>query len=530
MKQILNGWESIKSMERGAEKLCDCVKLTLGPKGKNVAIERKYTFPLITNDGVTIAKEVELSDPFENVGAQVIKEASIRTNDIAGDGTTTACVLTHAIIKEGIKNYTAGANPVILKKGIQKATSLAVENLKIVSQPVSTNKEIFQVASVSAGSEEIGEIIARAFEKVGKDGVITVEEGKTTKTELKIVEGMQFDRGYLSPYMCTNMEKMIAQLTNPLILVTDAKINNINEILHLLEPLSSSGRSLLIIADDIETEVLSTLVLNKLRGMLNIVCVKAPAYGDRRTATLMDICALTGSTFVSKEVGNNLREITLENLGSASSIVITKDSTTITGGSGMQTEINARIEAIKAQITDDLSDFDRDKLQERLAKLTGGVGVIVVGAATEIEMQEKKLRIEDAISATKSAVAEGIVAGGGVALISTLPALDELINTLNGDEKTGAQIVRKALVQPLITIANNAGMDGSVVLNNVLQGISLSPTYGYDALNNTYTDMLQAGIIDPTRVTRSALENASSVASTLLTTECIICECENKNA
>ncbi len=528
MKQILNGWESIKSMERGAEKLCNCVKLTLGPKGKNVAIERKYTFPLITNDGVTIAKEVELSDRFENMGAQVIKEASIRTNDVAGDGTTTACVLAHAMISQGIRNYTAGANPVILKRGMQKATACAVQALKEMSVPVRTSKEIFQIASVSAGSEEIGALIAEAFDKVGKEGVITVDEGKTLRTELKVVEGMQFDRGYLSPYMCTNMDKMTATLNNPLILITDAKISNINEILHLLEPLSSSGRALLIIADDIENEVLSTLVLNKLRGMLNVVCVKAPAYGDRRTATLMDICALTGATLISNEVGKPLNQATEQDLGSATSVVVTKDTTTITGGKGGEQDVIDRINTIKAQLTDDLSDFDRDKLQERLAKLTGGVAVIVVGSATEIEMQEQKLRIEDAISATKSAVAEGIVAGGGTALISTLPAIDKLIEQLSGDEKTGAQIVRTALTLPLITIANNAGVDGSVVLNNVLAGNTLNTAYGYDALNDKYVDMLQAGIIDPTKVTRSALENASSVASTLLTTECLICD-DNDN-
>ncbi len=526
MKKLCNGWDSIKAVEKGVTKLCDLVKLTMGPKGKNVAIERKYTFPLITNDGVTIAKEIELEDSFENIGAQIIKEASIKTNDLAGDGTTTACVLTNAIVHEGVKNYSAGANAVILKQGIKLATDTVVNHLQSISKSVSTDTEIFQVASISAGSDEIGHIISEAFAKVGRDGVITVDEGKTLKTELKIVEGMQFDRGYLSAYMVTDTNKMTANLTNPLVLVSDQKITNINDILHLLEAVSSSGRPLLIIADDFDTEVVNTLVINKLRGSINVVCVKAPAYADRKSASLQDICALVGSKLVSTQLGVNFKDISVADLGSANTITITKDTTTITGGHGDPKELNKRIDTIKAQLTDDLSDFDREKLLERLAKLTGGIAVVLVGAATEIELQEKKLRIEDAISATKSAVEEGIICGGGVALISALPVLDKLIETLNGDVRTGAMIVRNAITEPLITIATNAGINGGVVLDKVIEGQKTNINYGYDALNNTYGDMLKCGIIDPTKVTRCALQNASSVASTLLTLEGIICNNE----
>lgn len=521
-KQILLGFDAIKKLESGVRKLASAVKITLGPKGRNVVLDRKYATPLITNDGVTIAKEITLSDPYENMGANLIKEVSIKTNEVAGDGTTTACILAESIVREGVKNYTAGANPIILKKGIQKATNVAVEKLKKISTPVSSNKEIFQVASISAGDEEIGRLIAEGFEKVGKDGVITVEESKTTKTELKIVEGMQFDRGYLSPYMVTNTQKMECVLNDCYILITDKKIKNLNEIIGTLEAVSQSGKPLLIIAEDIENEVLSTLVLNKLRGALNVVAVKSPGYADKRKALCEDIAVLTGGTFICDELGLELKDTGLNKLGQANSIKVTKDSTTISGGFGSKERIGERVEEIKGQINDAESEFDKNRLQERLAKILGGIAVICVGSTTEVEMQEKKLRIEDAIEATKSAVEEGIVSGGGIALINCIEDVENLVNTLNGDEKTGAEIILKSLTAPLKMITENAGVDGAVVIDKIRE--SKEKNFGYNALTNEYVDMLNAGIIDPTKVTRTALENATSVASTLLTTEVLICD------
>lgn len=525
-KQILSGFDAIKKLETGVRKLASAVKVTLGPKGRNVVLDRKFSTPLITNDGVTIAKEITLSDPYENMGANLIKEVSIKTNEIAGDGTTTACILAESIVSEGVKNYTAGANPVILKKGIQKAILNVVNHLKEISTPVSSSKEIFQVASISAGDEEIGNLISLGFEKVGKDGVISVEESKTLKTELKIVEGMQFDRGYLSPYMVNNTEKMECILNDAYILITDKKIKNLNEILTVLESVSQSGKPLLIIAEDIETEVLSTLVLNKLRGALNVVAVKAPGYADKRKALCEDIAVLTGGTFICDELGYELKDTDISKLGFASSIKVTKDSTTISGGKGSKEEIKNRADEIRGQIATCDIEFDKNRLQNRLAKLLGGIAVIYVGSATEIEMQEKKLRIEDAIEATKSAVEEGIVCGGGIALLSCIPTLEKLISTLNGDEKTGAQIVLKSLSAPIKMITENAGVDGGVVIDKVLS--SKKKNFGYNALTNEYIDMIESGIIDPTKVTRSALENAGSVASTLLTTEVIITDKEEK--
>ena len=521
-KQILVGFEAVKKLESGVRKLSSAVKITLGPKGRNVVLDRKFATPLITNDGVTIAKEITLPDPFENMGANLIKEVSIRTNEVAGDGTTTACILAESIVSEGVKNYTAGANPIILKKGIQKATSVAVEKLKKISTPISSNKEIFQIASISAGDEEIGRLIAEGFEKVGKDGVITVEESKTTKTELKIVEGLQFDRGYLSPYMVNNTDKMECNLQDTYILITDKKIKNLNEIISTLEAVSQSGKSLLIIAEDIENEVLSTLVLNKLRGALNIVAVKSPAYADKRKAICEDIAVLTGGTFICDELGLELKDTDITKLGYASNIKVTKDSTTISGGAGRKEKIDARAKEIKGQIDTADNEFDKNRLQERLAKLLGGIAVICVGSATEVEMQEKKLRIEDAIEATKSAVEEGIVSGGGIALINCIPEVKNLTESLSGDEKTGAEIILKSLTAPIKMITANAGTDGAVVIENIMK--SKNSSYGYNALTNEYVDMLGAGIIDPTKVTRTALENATSVASTLLTTEVLVCD------
>lgn len=525
-KQILTGFDAIKKLETGVKKLSSAVKITLGPKGRNVVLDRKFVTPLITNDGVTIAKEITLPDPFENMGANLIKEVSIKTNEVAGDGTTTACILAESIVSEGVKNYTAGANPIILKRGIQKATKVVVEKLKEISTPVSSNKEIFQIASISAGDEEIGDLIAKGFEKVGKDGVITVEESKTTKTELKIVEGLQFDRGYLSPYMVNNTDKMECNLTDAYILITDKKIKNLNEIISTLEAVSQSGKSLLIIAEDIENEVLSTLVLNKLRGALNVVAVKSPGYADKRKALCEDIAVLTGGMFICDELGLDLKDTGIEKLGYASSIRVTKDNTTISGGTGDKERIENRIREIKGQIEIADNEFDKNRLQERLAKLIGGIAVIYVGSATEVEMQEKRLRIEDAIEATKSAVEEGIVSGGGIALINCITEVEELVKTLNGDEKTGAEIVLKSLTAPLKMITNNAGIDGSVVIDNIRK--KNSKNYGYNALTNEYVNMIEAGIIDPTKVTRTALENATSVASTLLTTEVIVCDIEEK--
>ncbi len=525
-KQILSGFDAIKKLETGVRKLSSAVKITLGPKGRNVVLDRKFATPLITNDGVTIAKEITLPDPYENMGANLIKEVSIKTNEVAGDGTTTACILAESIVSEGVKNYSAGANPVILKKGIQKAIERATAHLKEISTPVSSSKEIFQIASISAGDEEIGKLIAEGFEKVGKEGVITVEESKTLKTELKIVEGMQFDRGYLSPYMVTNPDKMECLLNDSYILITDKKIKNLNEIIGVLEQVSQSGKSLLIIAEDIENEVLSTLVLNKLRGTLNIVAVKAPGYADKRKALCEDIAVLTNGTFICDELGFELKDVTLEKLGYANTIKVTKDSTLISGGAYSKERLENRIAEIKGQVSQAENEFDRNRLQERLAKLVGGIAVIYVGSATEVEMQEKKLRIEDAIEATKSATQEGIVCGGGIALLNCISSVQELVNTLSGDEKTGAQIVLKSLFAPIKMITQNAGIDGSVVIDKILS--QNNTRFGYNALTNEFVDMIESGIIDPTKVTRSALENAGSVASTLLTTEVLVCDIEEK--
>ena len=521
-KQIKTGDEARKALEKGVNTLADTVKITLGPKGRNVVLDKKYGSPLITNDGVTIAKEIELEDPFENMGAQIVKEVSTKTNDVAGDGTTTACLLAQAIIREGLKNVAAGANPMIVRKGIEKATAAAVEHLKSISKAVDGKTAIKQVAAISASDETIGELISEAMEKVGNDGVITVEESKTMTTDLSFTEGMQFDRGYASPYMCTDTEKMEAVLDNPVILITDNKISNIQEILPLLEKIVSQGLKLLIIADDIESEPLATLVVNKLRGTFNCVAVKAPGFGDRRKEMLRDIAALTGGTLISNETGIELKDAEVSMLGRAKTVKVDKDNTTIVEGKGDPAELAARIKSIRAQIETTTSDYDREKLQERLAKLAGGVAVINVGAATEVEMKEKKLRIEDALAATRAAVEEGIVPGGGVALLSAAPAVDKLVATLEGDEKTGAVIIRKALEEPLKQIAVNAGVDGAVVVNNVLT--SKKANYGYDALNDTYCDVVKIGIIDPTKVTRSALQNAASIASTLLTTESAVCD------
>ena len=526
-KKVLYGIDAIKKLEIGADKLANAVKITLGPKGRNVVLERKYSTPLITNDGVTIAREIILEDNCENLGASLLKEASIKTNDLAGDGTTTACVLAQSIIKEGIKNCTAGANPIILKKGIKKAVAVAVNKLKDISTPVNSSKEIFQIASISASDEEIGELIAKAFERVGKDGVISVEEGKTLKNELKIVEGMQFDKGYISPYMVTDNQKMQAILNNVYILITDLKINSTQEILPVLEQVSQNGSSLLIIAEDYENEVVNNLVLNKLHGLLNVVAVKCPAFGDRRTALLNDIAIVTGGNFISSEMHSNLKSLNMSDLGFAKSVKVSKDNTTICGVNGNIQDINKRAEEIKGQLSLCDNDFDKEEMERRLAKLTGGIAVISVGSATEVELQEKKLRIEDAISATKSAVEEGIVAGGGVALLNCIQDIDNLISSLSGDEKTGAEIIKNTLSAPILQISENAGVDGSVVKYNILKGQSTNPNYGYNALTNKYVDMLEDGVIDPTKVTRCALENASSVAGTLLTTNVLVVENEN---
>ena len=521
-KQIKTGDEARKALERGVNTLADTVKITLGPKGRNVVLDKKYGTPLITNDGVTIAKEVELEDPFENMGAQIVKEVSTKTNDIAGDGTTTACLLAQAIIREGLRNVTSGANPMVVRKGIEKATQTAVDHLKSISKKVDNSTAISQVASISASDEKIGALIAEAMNKVGKDGVITVEESKTMTTDLSFTEGMQFDRGYASPYMCTDREKMEAVLDNPVILITDNKISNIQEILPLLEKIVSQGLKLLIIADDIESEPLATLVVNKLRGTFNCVAVKAPGFGDRRKEMLRDIATLTGGTVISNETGIELKDVELNMLGRAKTVKVDKENTTIVEGKGDAAALADRVKSIRAQIESTTSDYDREKLQERLAKLAGGVAVINVGAATEVEMKEKKLRIEDALAATRAAVEEGIVPGGGVALLSSAPAVDALIATLEGDEKTGATIVRKALEEPLKQIAVNAGVDGAVVVNNVQS--AKKANYGYDASKDEYCDVVKKGIIDPTKVTRSALQNAASIASTLLTTEAAVAD------
>ncbi len=521
-KQLKYGEDARKSLQKGVDTLADTVKITLGPKGRNVVLDKKFGAPLITNDGVTIAKEIELEDAFENMGAQLVKEVSTKTNDVAGDGTTTAVILAQAMISEGLKNVAAGANPIALKGGISGAVNVAVEELKKISKPVKDKNAIGQVASISAGDTEIGELISEAMEKVGKDGVITIEESKTMKTELTTVEGMQFDRGYASAYMVTNTDKMEAVLDAPAILITDKKISSIQEILPVIEPLAQQGARLLIIAEEVEGDALAALVVNKLKGVFNCVAVKAPGFGDRRKAMLEDIAILTGGTVVSSELGYEFKDFTPDMLGHATTVKVDKDNTTIIGGSGDAKAIEARKQAIKAQIAVTTSDYDKEKLQERLAKLAGGVAVINVGAATEVEMKEKKLRIEDALNATKAAVQEGIVPGGGIALINTLSALKKYAATLSGDEKTGAEIVVKAVESPLKQIAVNAGLDGAVILNEIVKANKLN--YGFDALKGEYVDMVEAGIIDPTKVTRSALVNAASVAGVFLTTESVVAD------
>ena len=519
-KQIKYGEDARKALEAGVNVLADTVKITLGPKGRNVVLDKKYGAPLITNDGVTIAKEIELADPFENMGAQLVKEVSTKTNDVAGDGTTTAVVLAQAIVREGLKNLAAGANPIILKEGIKKAVDATVTHLKGISKAVESNKAIEQTAAISAGSPEIGALIAKAMEIVGKDGVITVEEGKSMNTELSTVEGMQFDRGYASAYMVTNTDKMEAVIENPFILITDKKISSLQEILPVIEPLAQQGAKLLIIAEDVEGDALAALIVNKLKGVFNSVAVKAPGFGDRRKEMLRDIAILTGGEVISSDLGLEFKDVTLNMLGRASSVRVDKENTTIVGGAGDPTAIKERILSIKSLIAETKSDYDREKLQERLAKLAGGVAVISVGAATEVEMKEKKLRIDDALAATRAAVEEGYVPGGGSALLSAVPTVKKLVATLNGDEKTGAAIVLKAIEEPIRQIAKNAGLDGSVIVDKVLS--SKKANYGFDALNNKYCDMVECGIIDPTKVTRSVLQNAASVAATLLTTESIV--------
>ena len=526
-KQLKHGEEARKALQKGVDILADTVKITLGPKGRNVVLDRKFGAPLITNDGVSIAKEIELEDAFENMGASIVKEVSTKTNDVAGDGTTTAVILAQAMINEGLKNVAAGANPVILKKGIAGAVEVATNELRNISKPVKDKNAIGQVASISAGDNTVGELISEAMEKVGKDGVITIEESKTMKTELSTVEGMQFDRGYASAYMVTNTDKMEAVLESPVILITDKKISAIQEILPVIEPIAQQGMRLLIIAEEVEGDALAALVVNKLKGVFNCVAVKAPGFGDRRKAMLEDIAILTGGKVISSELGYEFKDVTMDMLGRAGTVKVDKDNTTIINGAGDPAQIEARKQAIKAQIAETTSDYDREKLQERLAKLAGGVAVINVGAATEVEMKEKKLRIEDALNATKAAVAEGIVPGGGIALISTMKALNAYIETLSGDEKTGASIVLKAVQAPLRQIALNAGLDGSVILNEILKADKVN--FGFDALTNQYVDMVESGIIDPTKVTRSALENAASVAGVFLTTESVVADIKEAN-
>ena len=518
-KEIKYGAEARAALEAGVDKLANTVRVTLGPKGRNVALDKSYGAPLITNDGVTIAKEIELEDAFENMGAQLVKEVATKTNDVAGDGTTTATVLAQAMIGAGMSNLAAGANPIILRKGMQKATECAVDSIQKMSQKVNGKNHIARVAAISAASDEVGQMVADAMEKVSNDGVITIEESKTMKTELDLVEGMQFDRGYISAYMATDMDKMEAVLDNPYILITDKKISNIQEILPLLEQIVQSGAKLLIIAEDVEGEALTTLIVNKLRGTFNVVAVKAPGYGDRRKAMLEDIAILTGGQVISSELGLELKETTMDMLGRAKSVKVQKENTIIVDGEGDKAAIAARVAQIKKQIEETTSDFDREKLQERLAKLAGGVAVIRVGAATETEMKEAKLRMEDALAATKAAVEEGIIAGGGSAYIHTTKVLQELVDTLEGDEKTGAQIIMKALEAPLFHIAANAGLEGSVIINKVKES---KVGIGFDAYKEEYVDMVKAGILDPAKVTRSALQNATSVASTLLTTESVV--------
>ena len=518
-KEIKYGVEARKALETGVNQLADTVRVTLGPKGRNVVLDKSFGAPLITNDGVTIAKEIELEDAFENMGAQLVKEVATKTNDVAGDGTTTATVLAQAMITEGMKNLAAGANPIVLRKGMKKATEAVVDEIAKMSKPIEGKEQIARVAAISASDDAVGDLVADAMEKVSKDGVITIEESKTMKTELDLVEGMQFDRGYVSAYMCTDMDKMEANLEDPYILITDKKISNIQDILPLLEQVVKTGARLLIIAEDVEGEALTTLIVNKLRGTFNVVAVKAPGYGDRRKETLKDIAILTGGQVISDELGLDLKEVTMEDLGHAKSVKIQKENTVIVDGAGDKDEISARVAQIRAQIEETTSDFDREKLQERLAKLAGGVAVIRVGAATETEMKEAKLRMEDALAATKAAVEEGIIAGGGSAYVHAAEAVKGMLADMDGDEKTGAQIILKALEAPLFHIVANAGLEGSVIINKVREaGVGV----GFDAYKEEYVDMIQAGILDPAKVTRSALQNATSVASTLLTTESVV--------
>ena len=521
-KLIMRGDEARKALQAGVDQLADTVKITLGPKGRNVVLDKKYGAPLITNDGVSIAKEVELPDPFENMGAQLVKEVSTKTNDVAGDGTTTATLLAQAMIHEGLKNLAAGANPIVVKKGMAKAVEAAVAEVKKQAKKVDGSNDIARVGAVSSGDEEIGKLIADAMEKVSADGVITIEESKTAETYSEVVEGMQFDRGYITPYMVTDTEKMEAVIDDAYILITDKKISVISDILPILEQLVQSGKKLVIIAEDVEGEALNTLIVNRLRGTLNVVCVKAPGFGDRRKEMLQDIAVLTGGTVVSEEVGLELKTATIDMLGRARQVKVTKENTTIVDGAGDATAIKDRVAQIRSQIANTTSDYDKEKLQERLAKLAGGVAVIKVGAATETEMKEKKLRIEDALNATRAAVEEGIVAGGGTAYLNAIPAVEKLLADAEGDEKTGVQIIARALTAPMKQIAANAGIDGSVVLEKIRESGKVG--YGFDAYNEVYCDMIPAGIVDPTKVTRSALENAASIASTLLTTESLVAD------
>ena len=518
-KQIKYGVDARKALEAGVNQLADTVRVTLGPKGRNVVLDKSFGAPLITNDGVTIAKEIELQDPYENMGAQLIKEVASKTNDVAGDGTTTATVLAQAMVNEGMKNLAAGANPIVLRKGMKKATDIAVDAIKAMSKPINGKSQIASVAAISASDDEVGTMVADAMEKVSKDGVITIEESKTMLTELDLVEGMQFDRGYLSAYMCTDMDKMEANLDDPYVLITDKKISNIQDLLPLLEQVVKMGARLLIIAEDVEGEALTTLIVNKLRGTFNVVAVKAPGYGDRRKEMLQDIAILTGGTVISEEVGLDLKDATLEQLGRAKSVKVQKENTIIVDGMGDKDTIAARVAQIRKQIEETTSDFDREKLQERLAKLAGGVAVIRVGAATETEMKEAKLRMEDALNATRAAVEEGIIAGGGSAYVHAASKVQSVVDSLEGDEKTGAKIILKALEAPLFHIVANAGLEGSVIVNKVKES---SVGVGYDAYKEEYVDMIEAGILDPVKVTRSALQNATSVASTLLTTESVV--------
>ena len=521
-KIICYGEDARHALERGVNQLADTVKITMGPKGRNVVLDKKFGAPLITNDGVTIAKEIELDDPYENMGAQLVKEVATKTNDVAGDGTTTATLLAQAIIREGLKNLAAGANPMVMKKGIAKATAAAMDAIKANSQKVNGSDDIARVGAVSSGDETIGKLIAEAMEKVSHDGVITVEESKTAETYSEVVEGMQFDRGYITPYMVTDTEKMEANLDDALILITDKKISNIQELLPILEQVVQSGKKLLVIAEDVEGEALSTLIVNKLRGTLNVVCVKAPGFGDRRKEMLEDIAVLTGGTVITSDMGYELKEATMDMLGKARQVKVSKENTIIVDGAGSADAIKARVNQIRSQIETTTSDYDREKLQERLAKMAGGVAIIRVGAATEVEMKEKKLRIEDALNATRAAVEEGIVAGGGTAYLNAIPAVEKLMAEAEGDEKTGMQIIARALTAPVKQIAANAGIDGSVVLEKIKE--SGKTGYGFDAYNETYVDMISAGIVDPTKVTRTALENAASISSVLLTTEALVAD------